>query len=410
MLIILYQRGCQKVAKKVASDLSKAFADHVEVRLIAASSSSSWPAEASWDDLLIVMYDGGEFPANGNSFIAQYFKERSPSAILLPVAIDLTAKKPPAAAAAIKALKYNRAAVGPKGKLANRVGGMLGLRVQGRDSKIFISYRARDGKKIATQLHDHLVSLGHSAFLDEAKEIDGDTTILPGSSVQRQIDDALDKSNFVLLIDTPSAPDSKWIMHEVETADSLLLPILPVCFREASDSKQGPRFRSLLALQRWVPLQTPNATDDSPLSADQLDKIVSEAEQYLCEIFKRKCRVPFIVRKEFMSRGFAWSVLDQRLLMFAASKGQNWRMRTKVLSHCSIFDPNYSPAIRRFGEFLKGAARCNYSLFLYDGELLPEPQLQAIVDEHKDEPVIILHHQELAALIDSNFTNLAAAA
>lgn len=229
MLIILYQRGCQKVAKKVASDLSKAFADHVEVRLIAASSSSSWPAEASWDDLLIVMYDGGEFPANGNSFITQYFKERSPSAILLPVAIDLTAKKPPAAA--IKALEYNRAAIGPKGKLANRVGGMLGLRVQGRDSKIFISYRARDGKKIATQLHDHLVSLGHSAFLDEAKEIDGDTTILPGSSVQRQIDDALDKSNFVLLIDTPSAPKSKWIMHEVETANSLLLPILPFVSR-----------------------------------------------------------------------------------------------------------------------------------------------------------------------------------
>lgn len=94
MLIILYQHGCQNVAKKVASDLNKAFADHVKVRLVAASSSSSWPAAASWDDLLIVMYNGKDFPATGNSFIAQYFKERPSSAILLPVAIDPAAKSP----------------------------------------------------------------------------------------------------------------------------------------------------------------------------------------------------------------------------------------------------------------------------------------------------------------------------
>jgi hypothetical protein len=410
MLIILYQRGCQKVAKKAASDLGKAFAGHVKVGLIAASSSSSWPAEASWDDLLIVIYNGKEFPATGNSFIAQYLKERSQSAILLPVAIDRAVRKPPDAAAEFKALEYDHAAEGPTGRLANRVGGMLGLRVQGRDSKIFISYRASDGAAIATQLHGHLVSLGHNAFLDEAKEIDGETKIIPGSPVQKQIDEALKQSNFVLLIDTPSAPDSKWIMHEVETADSLLLPILPICFREKGDPKQGPRFRSLLALQRWVQLQRPDATDDPPLSASQLDQIVSEAEEYLCEIFKRKCRVPFIVEKEFVSRGFAWRVLDQRLLMFASSKGNNWRVRTKVFSHCSIFDPNYSPAIRRFGEFLRGTARCNYSLFLYDGDLLPEPQLRKIVEENHDESVIILHHQELAALIDSNFTNLVATA
>src|SRR2546422_10872948 len=34
------------------------------------------------------------------------------------------------------------------------------------------------------QLYDHLVSLGHNVFLDEAREIDGYTKILPGSPVQ----------------------------------------------------------------------------------------------------------------------------------------------------------------------------------------------------------------------------------
>ena len=46
-----------------------------------------------------------------------------------------------------------------------------------------------------------------------------ETKILPGSPVQKEIDEALDKSNLLLLIDTPSAPGSKWIMHEVETAE-----------------------------------------------------------------------------------------------------------------------------------------------------------------------------------------------
>src|SRR5439155_3871738 len=141
----------------------------------------------------------------------------------------------------------------------------------------------------------------------------------------------------------------------------------PICIRDESDHKQGPRFRSLLALQRWVSIQTRDAADASPLSVEQLGEIVGEAEQYLCEIFKRKCRVPFIVEKEFVSHGFTWKALDKPLLMFESSKNQSLRLRTKVLSHCSIFDPVYTPAIKRFRAFLKETTHTNYSLFIYDG-------------------------------------------
>jgi hypothetical protein len=409
MIVILYQSGHHKLAKKIAEDTSKAFGGHVKIKMIPATSSSSWPADTSWDDLLLVTFDRKDFPSAGNSFINQYLKARPKSAIVLPIAIDKSVRRPPDAAAEFKALEYDKHAKGPGGRLINRIGGILGLRVQKRESKIFISYRAIDGVAIAHQLHDHLTSLGHRAFLDEAKEIDGNTRIIPGSRVQGEIDTGLEQSNLLLLIDTPSAPDSKWIMHEVNTAESLLLPILPICLREKNDTKQGPRFRSLLALQRWIPIQTPSAKDDPPLNSSQLDRITDTLEEYMCEIFKRKCRVPFIVEKEFVSRGFAWRVLDQRLLMFTSSKSNGWRVSTRVLSHCSIFDPNYSPAIKRFTEFLRAAARYNYSLFLYDGDLLPELQLREIVESNRDEELIILHHQELAALIDSNFTNFAAA-
>jgi TIR domain len=408
MVVILYQNGYASIAKQIEADLLAAFSERISVEVMQAEANSPWPADVAWDDLLVVLYDGKDFPDTGNLFITEYVEQRPHSAMLLPVSIDPASRKPPRAAAPIKALEYDDDAKGAEGRLVKRVGAMLGLRIQGRDSKIFISYRAIDGTAIAQQLHSHLASLGHRPFLDEAKEIDGDTRILPGTPVQEQIDDALSAANLVLLIDTPAAPASPWIKHEIDTADALLLPILPIVFRDDGDLKLGPRFRSLLALQRWVPLQRPYGTADPPLSNGQLDQIVGEAETYMCEIFKRKCRVPFIVEKEFLSRGFAWKVLDKRLLMFQSSKSQGARLQTNVLSHCSLFDSIYTPAMKRFGEFLKATDRCNFSLFIYDGELLTEPQLREIIEAQNEPNIIILHHQELAALIDSNFSMLGA--
>jgi hypothetical protein len=407
MIAILFQDGCRDIAESASSELLRTFADKVEVLLVAAETATVWPTADSWDDLLIVVFNGKDFPVSGSRFIELYLQKRADSAQLLPVATDPAFRKPPEAAAAVKALEYDISASNPTGKLVMRAGGMLGLRLQGRDSKIFISYRARDGAAIAHQLYEYLVTLGHRPFLDEAKEFDGDTKILPGKSVQKEIDDALKNANLVLLIDTPSAPDSPWIKHEVDTADALLLKILPICFRDATDSKRGPRFRSLLDLQRWIPIVMPPTTADPPLDAAQLELIVDEAEKYLCELFRRKCRVPSLVEKEFVNHGFIWKVLDKNLLMFESSKDRNARLRTTVRSHCSLFDQIYSPAIRRFDEFLKSSGRGNYSLFIYDGELLPGPQLEEIVKTHSED-VIILHHQELAALINSEFTSLGA--
>jgi hypothetical protein len=381
----------------------------VKVKLVAASSSASWPAEASWDDLLMVMFSSKPFPAKGISFIIQYMEQRADSPTLLPVSIDRNSKRPPGPAAEIKALEYDRSAKGQTGRLANRVGAMLGLRVQGRDTNIFISYREADGKKLAKQLHKHLKSSGRRAYLDQAIEFDGEPNILPGSPVQKQIDDALAKANLVLLVDTPKAFESPWIKHEVETANGLLLPILPLCFRDMDDPKVGPRFPSLRSLQRWVSLQTPDPTASAPLNPRQLDEIVSAADTFACEMFRRKCKVPFLVKREFVSHGFAWKVLDRRLLMFESWKSLTWRVTTKVLSHCSVFDPVYGPALRRFVQFLGATARCNHSLFIYDGAILPDTILREIAEEAQPEPVIILNHQELATLIDSNFTTLGAA-
>lgn len=407
MIVILHPLPCQTIAKATKADLLAAFTGHVEAVEISAESAAAWPGSSvAWDDLLIVIFDASPFPDAGIRFISEYQNQRGEDAMVLPVAIDPASQKPPKPAEGIKGLLYDTTAAGERGRLANRTGGMLGLRVQGRHTKLFISYRGADGSEIAEQVNKHLQSLGHRTFLDQAKEFDGEPTILPGSSVQKEIDDALDTANLVLLIDTPKALESLWIKHEIDTADGLLLPILPICFREGSDPKKATRFRQLLALQRWVILPTPPA-GPTPLSPDQLDQIVEEAETYLCEIFRRKCRVPFIVENEFVSRGFAWAILNQKLLMYSSSKAGG-RLITKILSHCSIFDVVYEPSIRRFHTFINNAGHANHSLFIYDGDILPDHEVREFSKGIPDS-VVILNYQELAPLIDSHFTMLGAA-
>jgi hypothetical protein len=408
MIVVLHPEANQAIAQLIASHLHYAFKRRVEVSLTNANSPSAWPTDVNWDDLLIVVFDGARFPDAGNDFIGDYVQNRKKQALLLPVALDAWHRKPPKAAEAIKALEFDAAATGVDGRLVKRAGAMVGLRVQQRDNQIFISYCASDGTDIAKQLEAWLASLGYPVWRDEAREMDGETKILPGSDVQREIDKGLERASIVLLIDTPEAPHSVWIKHEVDTAHGLLLPVLPLCFRSRSDPKRGPRFNSLLQLQRWVSLPFPPLPPVPPLTEDELNIIVSDMEMYLCEIFQRKCRVPFIVEKEFVSRDFSWRILDQRLLMCESVKRHSVRLTTKVLSHCSIFDQVHGPALQMFHEFLKNTGHANHSLYIYDGELIPEPQLKDIIQAAPgDDGVVILHHQELASLIDSNFTTLA---
>ena len=254
------------------------------------------------------------------------------------------------------------------------------------------------------QLEEHLTSIGYPVWRDEAKEIDGETKILPGSPVQNEIDDALAKASIMLLVDTPDAPHSRWIAHEVDTANGMLLPVLPLCFRPSDDRKKGPRFQSLLHHQRWIELPMRDGSPSPPLESGQLDSITHEMEDYLCELIQRKCRVPFIVEKEFVARKFTWNIVDKKLLVAESVKGKGTRFPIKVLSHCSIFDYVHVPGMKAFADFMAKTGRPNFSLYIYDGEMIPEPQLAEFVRTNPSEDnVFVLHHQELAALLDSSF-------
>lgn len=162
MITILHKPAGKDIAKAMEADLETAFKGRIEVMLAEADSPKAWLKDASWDDLLVVVFDELGFPNTGNDFITEYLNKRDQKGLLLPVALKPGHTRPPKAAEAFKALEFDSKAGGVDGRFVKRAGAMIGLRVQQRDNKIFVSYRATDGKAIAIQLER---TSRHSAIL-----------------------------------------------------------------------------------------------------------------------------------------------------------------------------------------------------------------------------------------------------
>lgn len=73
---------------------------------------------------------------------------------------------------------------------------------------VFLSHRRQDGLVVADQLHDALMKAGWTPFVDRFG-------VDIGRNVQNRIDEALEESAFLLLLETPGAQESPWVEHEV---------------------------------------------------------------------------------------------------------------------------------------------------------------------------------------------------
>lgn len=73
---------------------------------------------------------------------------------------------------------------------------------------VFISHRRLDGLLAAEQLFEAFAKAGWTPFVDRFG-------IDAGTDVQQRIDEALEESAFLLLLETPSASSSPWVQHEV---------------------------------------------------------------------------------------------------------------------------------------------------------------------------------------------------
>jgi hypothetical protein len=192
--------------------------------------------------------------------------------------------------------------------------------------------------------------------------------------------------------------ESRWIKLEVDFANGELVPIFPVLILAPGERYRTSRFRSLATLQRGCEFAASPQSSHARLANAELDQILSEVETYLRDIFQRKLRLPFLVEKEFVKRGYAWSERDQ--FLYEALRSHNRVLRTRIFSHCSYFDGIYDPALLAFVRHLETARpRANFALYIYDGAPVPSTQLEDIrrtanLDQSTD--IIILHHQEIA--------------
>jgi len=87
----------------------------------------------------------------------------------------------------------------------------LGLIPFKKHCKVFISYCRSDGNRVAIDVHNHLHLKGYQVFLDTE-------SIEPGEDVQQSIKRAIREQDFLLLIDSPDAVNSQWIMEEITRA------------------------------------------------------------------------------------------------------------------------------------------------------------------------------------------------
>lgn len=85
------------------------------------------------------------------------------------------------------------------------------LDIEDRDRRVFISHKRSDGLAAAEQLHDQLTHVRFRPFIDRF-------AIDPGSDVQADIADALERFAFLLVLETPDAHLSHWVYDEVDYA------------------------------------------------------------------------------------------------------------------------------------------------------------------------------------------------
>lgn len=399
MIVILYADDVRTSdAEKVQKELQAAYDNKLQITLIPEHAASSWPGDRAWDDLIILLFDSKELSTTAQTFLAREISSGGRERPLLPVSFG-TLNVPPQPAERFKAMPINFP------RLSRRVGAIMGMSLRNRDQIIFISYRAVDGTKIAVQLDEFLRSHGYNVWRDEAKdEFDNEGFIPPGRDVQEVIDENLKRADLILFIDSPRSAESKWIKLEIDAANGLLIPVLPVILRRPGERLLVSRFRSLASLQRGCLVEN----DGGELSDNELDYILEEMESFLMEVFRRKLRIPFLVEREFTDRGYNWNARDH--IIYEALKAHNGLLRTRVYSHCSHFEGIFDPALVAFVRHL-GLTNpaANYALYIYDGLVISNVQIdeirqQARLDDNTN--VIILHNQELAALLHTNFTSL----
>lgn len=408
MILILCEGGTEPIGQDICNQLVAAYSMPCHPELV--TTESVWDRKPEWDDLLIVVFKSKSLPDKAQDYIRAFReahplikpgeRESEPGGLIFPVSTNPDHRRPPDPVSGIKAAEYSETE-SARGAIVKTAGVLLGLALRPGNQRIFVSYRATDGKEIAAQLFNRLEAAGFNAWLDVAGE-----NLTISDDVQDTIRARVKDAALVLLVDTPEAPDSKWVAVEVNCAIGRLIPVVPVVV----GGPKASRFIALQGLQRLAVVKS-GGFNTEPMSEAEWREVLTEIEQVLLAAYRRRLRIMLRAEQAFSLNGFKWSTVDEPLRMYLAERRKRPDPTTIVLSHCSIHDITYLPALLAYTEFIKHYSdlpRVNYKVCVYDRERLLSDSELAAIDQYLGDDVnfILAHYNELGLLIESNFRRL----
>lgn len=154
------------------------------------------------------------------------------------------------------------------------------LRIEDQNRCVFISHKRSDGAAVAAQLHDRISHDAFAPFIDRFK-------LRPGEKVQDAIFDTLENFAFLLLLETPEAHKSKWVLDEVEYALTHHMGILIVQWPGTQECVPGSAGFPRLVLKPEDFIK--NSEKYSRLKVVALNRIAKEVEnEHARAIVRRK--------------------------------------------------------------------------------------------------------------------------
>ena len=124
----------------------------------------------------------------------------------------------------INAFYWNENAL-PEKRLVRKIFENLGI--EDKQRRVFISYRRKDGLRMADQILDRLSRQRFNVFLDKYD-------IEVGHNIQQEIYESIEDKAFVIVIESPDAHNSHWISKEIVFALAHEIPVflLSWCFED----------------------------------------------------------------------------------------------------------------------------------------------------------------------------------
>jgi hypothetical protein len=322
---------------------------------------------------------------------------------ILPVALDPQSLVPPAPLDGIKSRVWPQ----DMDQFLITTGACLGMALRPGRSKLFISYRKTDAFEAAKQLSARLANTGYDVFLDEADDRFDVPNLEIGEDVQATIAEKLQAANLMILLDSPLAPQSKWMRVEIEIASGKPIPIMPIVLHTA-DQAPNSRFRVVADLHRRISVRTADIDGQLSFSDSQLNEIVASIEHYLLHLYVCRSVQPRRLAKVFEQNSWKFDRHAKKRDLYDAGTGTAPKPKVRMLACCSFEDPVFVPSVRAFlqdiGELAADSDLFARHLYLYPGNVLYPDDVDYMqrqeVPELRNANTELIHYDEAVARIN----------